>query len=398
MLTDILKNQFNLKRLNLTQTQVNDQVLLLIANTCNKLEEISLRDCKSIYDDCLSYLTNKLSKHLVSLNVDYVYLSDECIRQILIECIYLKFFYTDNLIRVIHSLFNGNIIYKLNLETIYCDNSQIYMHEEQFQALKFTCPKLKSLHISCFGTNEILKTLTDFEELRELLISNQTQITYKFDNYLTNYFVIHGKLLKRLHLIHINDVNLRHLIENCENLSELIIEFVHYYMPACANNIDYELTEIEQNMLPELRYLRTVSISNSNCTTKNPYLNIDLFKFDLKLLIRKAVNLVNLKLERFNFINNTFFNDLINFSLQSNAKSIEKIELIKLNQLGWSPIKYLLFDIDYEDEDVYLGFENNYKNLKKINIFDCKLISKKNYDDAKYYLKKSNLNCEINWS
>ena len=76
-LSDILRTQKSLKRLNLTQTQVNDKVLHLIADNCKNLEELSLKDCKSVYDDCLLYLTNSLSKKLTSLNVDYVFLNDD---------------------------------------------------------------------------------------------------------------------------------------------------------------------------------------------------------------------------------------------------------------------------------------------------------------------------------
>ncbi len=395
-LSDILRTQKSLKRLNLTQTQVNDKVLHLIADNCKNLEELSLKDCKAVYDDCLLYLTNSLSKKLTSLNVDYVFLNDDCIKQILIQCIYLKFLYTENLVRVIHSLcdnIDNNHCYKFNLETIYCDNTRIFMHEEQFRTLTYSCPKLKCIHITCFGSNEILGCLQEFKHINQLLISNQSVMMYKFENHLMKYLTVNGHQLKKLHLIHINDVNIQLLIQNCMNLSELVIEFIHYYTPIGKIN-DYELTDIEQRLMPDLKYLTSISLSNTNCTSNKPFLNIDLFKFDLKLLIKKAINLKNLKLDRFNFIDDVFFADLVQFSFEYNAKTIEKFELIKLNQLTMNAIsKNLLFH-----ENKILSSENRFKKLNILNLIDCKQISKSNFEFAIRKLKFLNLNCHLFWS
>jgi hypothetical protein len=365
----------------------------IITKTCCNLEELCLSDCRSIHEDCLLPLTNTLSNKLTSLNVDNIFLTEECIKQILIDCIYLKFFYTENLIRIIHKLHNSDTLYKYNLETIYCDNTQIYLHDEHFRSLVFSCPKLKNLRINCMGTNEILSSLIEFQQINQLLISNYRVLTYKFDTHLMNYFVLYGNNLKKIHLIHINDVNLRILLQTCTNLNELILEFTHYYSPACLQNSEFELTEVEQKLLPDLRHLQSISLSNSNCSTTKLYLNIDLFKFDLKLLIKKAVNLKYLKFESFNFINDSFFIDLIQNSFQLNAKTIEKIEFIKLNNLNFKPIfKHLLFDNEFNYD------ENRFKNLKILNLFDCKLVTKANFQNANRILKNFNLNCQIGWS
>ena len=395
-LSNILKNQKNLKRLNLTQTQVNDQVLHLIANSCQCLEELSLRDCKSIYDDCLLYLTNILSRKLTSLNVDNVFLTDDCVKQILIECTLLKFLYTDNLVRVINSMTQeSNIAYVFNLETIYCDNTNVYMQQPQFNCLTFSCPKLKCIQITCFGSNEILGSLKEFKALNQLIISNQNVVVYKFDNNLVNYFMLNGHQLRKLHLIHVCDVNIQTIIQNCMNLSELVVEFSQYYTPF-GITIDYELTELEQKMLPDLKYLNTISMGNFSINEKKTNLNIELFKFDLKLLIKKAINLKNLRFDRFNFINDEFFNDLMKFSFEQNASKIEKIELIKLNQLSMNVInRHLLF---HETKVLPIHSENRFKRLKNVYLIDCKLITKVNFEVAIKKLKSFNLDCLLKWS
>jgi hypothetical protein len=42
------------------------------------------------------------------------------------------------------------------------------------------------LHINCIGTNEILSSLIDFQQINQLLISNYRVLTYKFDTHLMN--------------------------------------------------------------------------------------------------------------------------------------------------------------------------------------------------------------------
>jgi hypothetical protein len=64
----------------------------IITKTCLNSEELCVSDFRSIHEDCLLPLTH----FPTSLNVDNIFITEECTKQILIDCIYLKFFYTEN--------------------------------------------------------------------------------------------------------------------------------------------------------------------------------------------------------------------------------------------------------------------------------------------------------------
>lgn len=399
-----------------------------MAQNCEALEELCLSECKLIHDDCLLYLIRYLWSKLISLNIlNATSITEDCIKEILLNCTRLKFLYTEKLVKIIHSLNSKcdivnpdgdnyeyidsddeaglkeaeekkkkieeqkDIVYKFNLETIYIDQRQ-YLHPNQFQSLIFSCPKLKSLLINSIGSNDILNELHNFQHLRSIVISNLQVLTYKFENYFVNYLKLHGKNLRKLHLVHIVDVNLRVLIETCTNLSELKVEFIQYYIPA-KSTIDINNNESNNDdnskLLPLLN-LTKFSLGSSNCEANKHYPNLELFKNHLNLIFEKAVNLNNLQLKSLHVINDDYLLELIVCNKFSALNKLEVIEFNKLNNVSYSLIEnFILFPKHVTCK--------TFASLKEFIIRDCKKITKYAVQQANKKAKLKNFDFTIDF-
>jgi hypothetical protein len=369
------------KHLDLSHTQANEMIINKIKQKCRNIQDLNLENCKNIPQECLLELCRKYGQQLCALNIENIFIESECLVEMLTLCSNLKSISADGFVKSLSQEFNANQNYEiLKIEKLKIDNKQIHLKNNEMSAIAYKCPMLKLFHINTFGSYQILSYMNSFEHISELVICNTSVIVYKMSVHLQKFFTTHGKKLKHLHLAHLPDVNLKYLMQHCCNLVKLTLEFVHYYEP-CADC--GSLSDDHHWECLTLDDLIHVHISNLNTSSIQPYVNVDVFKSELLMLIRKSSNLKYLKLDSLSFIDAVYLEDLCFFNL---SKTIECIELKELK----------LLTIDNKFIDDFLLDPNN--NLLKISFLNCHQITQKEYLKISKLFSISNFNCQINWS
>ncbi len=377
----------NLKILNLSHTKANNQVLQVIAKNCKKLESLNLESCRTVYDMDLECLTLALNATLAYLNIDNVNMYADTIHFILKTCKSLRVFVGGHLINSIQSIYNQNLadadsMAQLSLDTIFIEGDTI-LKPSHMESIAITCPMLKRLSINCVGSNECLSYLKNFNCLSEITLANYHALfTFNFkDHFLDVLKTPIGKQLKSLHLIHIVDVNLKSIAKYCRNLSQLTVDFIGYYEPA----LDKDLTGNEELCVKELRHL---SISNSNNKADQVNLNVGTFKSDLKALLSHGM-LKSLCLNSLKELDDEYFLQLLSCrSICSPTRylfdHIEHLEMKKMNGISATLV-----------HNYFLKWNNK---LSKLNLFDCKQITKYDFQQMVHDAKYSRFECQINWT
>ena len=227
----------HLRKVNLSHTKANDEVIKEMVNRCKKLEHILLENCLNVYEDCIEWISDGLWQTLITLDIDNINVSDEIIERVLKKSINLKNLSTSRLvyaIKRIHSSneneLNDNQCLDLNLESISID-SNTTLKQNEMESIALSCHKLKSLHISCIGSSNSFFYLNCFAYLNDLIIANTNSlISFQFGTYLLDALKTSiGKQLRSLSLIYLVDVNLRSISVHCPNLVKLHVEFLGYY-------------------------------------------------------------------------------------------------------------------------------------------------------------------------
>ena len=148
-----------LKKINLSHTKTNDEVIKELINKCTILEHINLENCLNVYEDCIEWISNKFWQTLNTLNIENINVSDEIIENVLQKSINLKNLSTSRLVDAIKRIHSSNEnetsndkYLALNLETVSIDSST-NLKQKEMESIALSCNKLKSLHISCIGSS-----------------------------------------------------------------------------------------------------------------------------------------------------------------------------------------------------------------------------------------------------
>jgi hypothetical protein len=393
----MFKNMKQLKKLNLSFTKANRQVIDTLVDNCKRVEHLNFENCPCIDDNCIEYLCNDphISQHLKYLNLHNVPLiSDQSIEICLLKCSNLKFLNTHGMIQKLTELYNTHLnvdssqinldsleLRGFNLEDFFTDSDMV-LKEENMEALSLLCPNLKKIHMYGIGPpKNIFDYLNNFNNLTYLIVSNPSgAISFKFGDSLIDLLRSRiGQQLKYLHLVSFHDVNLRSIAKYCKNLNILNIEFIGYYQPVIDKKI-FDPIQPPQN-------LKKISISNSNLKHDQINMNMDLFAKDLKLLMSNC-QISHLNLNGLSELDDSFLGDLFDQECLIGHKklfSTGKLEILELKELN--KISFELFN------EFLLGMDL----LKEVHLINCKLINKADVQRMNQFLRENQYDCKIVW-
>lgn len=265
-LSYLLQWMRTLKKLDISHTKADLQVFQVLGKHCRQLECLYAESCGGVYDECLDLVCSKLADTIVEISMDNVRLTKECCVRALLTCKRLRHFYVNGLVDILAELDaletatdeSSSSTLSFSLAKCFID-SDILLNANKMEALVRSAPGLRHLNINCIGPNSCLAYLSHFRALAHLVLANTASlISFKFGGeFLTALRDSPlGRQLKKLHLIHIVDVNLRSIAKHCPNLVKLNVEFLGYYEPAQ----DTSLTD-QDNLLTIRYYLIAI---NSN--------------------------------------------------------------------------------------------------------------------------------------
>jgi len=395
MMISVLKCLRKLRKINLSHTKADADVVSKLATCFRHLQEVYLDNCTYIYDDSIYMLTSHLSNRLTKLSVENVEFSDECVRYILIHCTMLKLLRVENLIGNINYLMHDEsqrFLYKFELEELYYVSNSIYLDNEQMASVSYSCPNLKRLTLACLGCNDILKFLNNFDYLNHLTLSNGHVILFKFTTHLYNFLTLQGIKLNALTLINIKDVNIHVIAKYCHNLAKLKIEVSNefFYHPAKDEDhfpdIDPSTGEYNYSIFKEMKRLQYFSFVNNNAALKiksDPTLDVNNLRFilDFKLVTKlSSGSLKFLNLETIYCLDSVSLMSLYDQMLSPNC--VEEMQLINMSNLTYDFVFFLL---------------RTFACLKKLSLIHCDLISRRDYINLLKYIKIKNFDLLVLW-
>lgn len=249
-LSYLLQWMRTLKKLDISHTKADLQVFQVLGKHCRRLECLYAESCAGVYDECLDLVCSKLADTIVEISMDNVRVTKECCVRALLTCKRLRHFYVNGLVDIFAELDaletatttttttttsdESSSTLSFSLAKCFID-SDILLNANKMEALVRSAPGLRHLNINCIGPNSCLAYLSQFRALAHLMLANTASlISFKFGGeFLTALRDSSlGRQLKKLHLIHIVDVNLRSIAKHCPNLVKLNVEFLGYYEPA----------------------------------------------------------------------------------------------------------------------------------------------------------------------
>lgn len=339
----------DVSRCKITQRGLNFLCSDRISLPCSKLQTLRIRDCDG-------------GKHQITVDGVIIFISQ---RSKAIDIDYEK---NHIVFRHFHKMNNSPSVISSNLQYPRIQYLE-FSHDEYVSAsdIKLSCdycPNITVASLSPVSSNDQIQPLSSLRHLRDLTIASDTHdgVTLSFSDGIFPLLASVGITLQKLELFQI-DVCLHTIGKYCPHLK---------YLELIAQNLQNNLSNFPVDIMcfTELLQFKCFIVEENDMLPENL----------LSVVLKNASELQVLSLTNIQFLTSDEFGSYINHGVKPN---LESLELTRCNQIEGSVIHQ---------------FVNVAHCLSNLNLEDCKMVTRADFNRIVKYSQQYLPKLQISWT